>query len=346
MRLAAFSFLAVLPMLALVWHGAELDRQQSLATARQQLLALARVTADQQDSVIQGAESLLRVLVRLPAVSEPFNTDCHHILQVVAQDNPRIAVLAVTDASGIIFCNSRDEKPHYSVADRPYFQELMVPSPPDYAISRLVWSRITNQPVIVVAVPLPETTADGFPIGLALASLNSDWLSGFPQTSGIADGRSISIVDGETGAILATSPKTTSREPQSLPEVANAARGGSSTGVVDASDPEGVASVYGFADLPGSQGKLLVTVGLSRQMILGQANWQLDLDLGFALAAAIMTALLAYGVAHLWLLRPIDQIVEAVRDLGRGSRPARIAAQDISVSELHSLAVTINVMGR
>ena len=312
--------------------------------ARDQLLASARTAAEQQDNIIHEAQSLLHVLVRVPGVTGPYSSGCHGLLQLVADDHPRIEVITIVDSSGKATCNSRDEQPSYNVADRAYFAELMVASPPDYAISRLIWGRGANRPVIVVAVPLAQNGSNGLPIGIAMASLNLDW---FPRSSRIAapaDGRSIFVIDVQSGAIVATNARDAADGRRALPELAAAMGASRPDGVVEAPDLEGRTDVFGFAALPGTRGRMAVAVGIPEETILADAGRELKLNLALGVAAAIVTALLAYAVAHLWLLRPINRIVAAIREVGLGDRPRRVASDGIPIKELHVLATTINAM--
>lgn len=346
-RLAMLVLLAVVPMLVLVWYGASTERHRTLTFARDQMASIALFTAEQQNDIVQEAENLLRVLVRVPAVGGPSPSQCHELLQAVADDHPRIEVLTITDTAGQAICNSRDERPNYSVADRTYYRELMVADPPDMAVSELVWGRGANRPVIVVAVPLPGLTQAGLPAGLALASLSLDWFSRLTRPLPTAGEQSIIIVDGRDGSILATnsrSPAATAGGGLSAPALTAAIQAAPFGGIVDAPNPAGVESVFGFARVPGTRGHIIVAVGVAREMILQAADRQLHLEMALGLVAAIAAVAMAYGAAQVWLLRPTDAIIEAVRRFGHGMRPDRIATGQIAIRELRSLATTINVM--
>lgn len=344
-RLAALALVIVTPMLVLLCTGADFERQHTLQVTRTRMLELARLAAEQQNDVVQDAKALLRLLAQVPVVASVVPGLCHDLLQGAAGDHPSISLLTVTDRFGQAVCNSRDRQPNYNLTDRGYFRELMRPDPPTFALSELLMGRRVGRPVIIAAVPLAGRQENGTPTGIALATLNFDWFTRLGRLLPMTEPHSIVLLDRQDGALLASSAPSFEQIGLQFPQhsLVKAMQARPQGGDVEAADFAGVPHIFGFVPLSDTHGQIMVAVGVSRDVVLDAANRRFKMQLGLALAVAVVAVLIGYVAAHVWLIRPIRRISTAVEQFGHNAS-GRIAVADMGVSELRNLAVSFNAM--
>ena len=106
-RLALLMLTATAPMLLLLLLSALGDGRRVVEAAREQVVQLARLAAEQQDDTLQEATNLLRVLGKVGAVRDIRPGPCDDLLREVASDHPRLDAIAVARADGRVMCGSR-----------------------------------------------------------------------------------------------------------------------------------------------------------------------------------------------------------------------------------------------
>src|SRR3989304_7197 len=106
---------------------------------------------------------------------------------------PQYDDIAVVDASGqgVVSVRNPPGTPTVNVADRPYFQEAMATGRP--AVSNLVTSRATGNPIIVNAAPIPGP--DERPIGVAIDSLSAKFLEDRIAPLALPSGQTVFLAD-------------------------------------------------------------------------------------------------------------------------------------------------------
>ena len=345
-RLVVLVLCGILPMIALMSSGAALERRQTITAAHERILELARIGAEQQNDIIQEAQNLLHVLARVPSISDASSVQCHDLLQGVADDHPRIDVITVTDAEGQAICNSQEEQPNYNISDRGYFKELSGSDPPLFALSELLLSKRSGRPTLIAAVPLTNSGSGASIHGVIVASLNLDWFARLAHRLPGSEAHSVMVIDARDGAVLTSTLAGGSfigHKFLSHPLV-QAIRASPSGGVIDTQDFAGIDQIFGFEPLPGTNGHMIVAVGISRATVLGAANNRLLIELALAITVGCVAMLIALQAARCWFLRPGLTIVDAVRQFGRGKVSKRIVLKGIAVSEIRVLAQTFNTM--
>lgn len=213
--LAALTLIAAGPPIFMLMVDAAGERSRSIAAAASRAATLASLGAEQQDSMIQEAATLLRVLARVPDVRADHDGSCNALLRRVEEDHQRIGILSVIGRDGQVTCNSRDEQPSINLADRPWFIQAMAADTDDLILGAPATSRSTGRPSLMAAMPLfpPGTAApDGrksagaVPDGVLAAVLDLDWFSQLAARIPGADASLVEIVDLRDGKALVRSP--------------------------------------------------------------------------------------------------------------------------------------------
>jgi len=345
-QLALLSLLATGPLILLLISGTISDRSNVLDNARHQAESLAILGAEQQDDMVQEAINLLRVLAMVSEVREMAPGPCHALLRAVEEDHPRIGVISAVRLNGDIACNSRQEQPTLNVADRLYFQRVLAADSAQVVLSELVISRVTGKPTIIAAAPILGTGSGDALSGVMIAALDLDWFSRLAQRLAGSDTNLVQIVDARDGSILARSIENHKLAmPHAIDQpLMRAFRAHPGGGSLLAPSAEGIERITGFAPLPGTQARLVLTVGLSRAEVLGQANRRLITDIAGAVAAAVIAVVLAWAVANRSLLQPVRRLAGVAARLGHGDLNIRAGALPGAARELQALGETFDDM--
>ena len=339
-RLAVLMLAATTPLVVLLVLSAVADGRRVVDTARDRVVQLARVAAEQQDDMLQEASGLLRVLARVPEVQKAGGgAECDSLLSAMMSDHPRISGLAVVQPDGIVACSSNPATKGLSVADRTYFQEALASRSTNVVMSAVMISRANGRPAMFFAVPLGRSPGSDAPRGVILAGLNLDWFARLSNgTVGVTD-QLVQMLDSRDGAVLAESPAAARRLGQRFPDysVIETFRNSPGSGSVQAPDLDGVSRVFGFAALPGHATGLMVAIGLREADIRAAADQRFWLSIGIAFAATAVAMLTAWFIAKRTVLRPIDALVKAAALVGSGDLSARVAMGRGAAAELSSL---------
>ncbi len=339
-RLAVLMLAATMPLVVLLVLSAVADGRRVVDTARDRVVQLARLAAEQQDDMLQEASSLLRVLARVPEVQKVGTAGCDGLLGTVLSIHPRINVLAVLDAGGTVTCSTNPAGKGLSLADRPYFQEALAsPSKTAVVMSAFTVSRATGKPAMFFAVPLERLPGGGAPPGVVLAGVDFEWFARLSDGASGASDQLVQVLDSRDGAILAEAPATVGRMGRRVPQspVIEAFRASPGGGSLQAPDLDGIGRVFGFAPLPGPAAGLLVAIGLREADIRAAADQRFWLSMGIAFAATAVAMLTAWLIAKRMVLRPIDALVRAAALVGAGDLSARAAIGRGAAAELSSL---------
>ena len=339
-RLTVLMLAATTPLVVLLVLSAVADGRRVVDTARDRVVQLARLAAEQQDDMLQEASGLLRVLSRVPEVRTVGAAECDGLLGAVLSVHPRINVLAVVNAGGIVTCGTNPAGKGLSLADRPYFQEALASrSGTAVVMSAMTVSRATGQPAMFFAAPLERLPGHDVPSGVILAGVDLDWFARLSEgVPGLPD-QLVQVLDSRDGAVVAEAPAKAGRMGQrfSHSPVIEAFRAASGGGSLQAPDRDGVSRVFGFASLPGPAAGLLVAIGLREADIRAAADGRFWLSIGIALAATAFAMLTAWLMARRTVLRPVDALLRAAALVGSGDLSARALIGQGAAAELSSL---------
>ncbi len=339
-RLVVLMLAATMPMVVLLVLSAVADGRRVVDAARDRVVQLAQVAAEQQDDMLQEASGLLRVLSRVPELQKVGDAGCESLLDTMISVHPRINVLAVMDAQGINTCSTNRGAKGLSLADRPYFQEALASkSKTAVVVSTMTVSRATGKPAMFLASPLERSPGQDVPPGVIVAGVDLNWFARLSdETPGLAN-RLVQVLDSRDGTILAESPVTVGHRGQRFPHspLIEAFRASPGGGSLQAPDLDGVSRVFGFAPLPGRVTGLVVAIGLREADIRAASDQRFWISIGIAFAATAFAMLTAWLIARRTVLRPIDALLRAAALVGSGDLSVRAAIGPGAAAELSSL---------
>jgi len=342
-RLFLLMALATGPMLAGLVLSAVDDGRRLVDAARDQVVQLARLAAEQQDDSLQEASHLLRVLAKVPAV-RGMQDGCETLLRDVVADHPRIEAVAMIRPDGIVACGSRPGAAGLDAGDRPYFREAMVSDGSRAVLSSLTLSRASGRPTMFVAVPV---RVGALRAGVLIASLNLQWFARLGDRLPVGSTRSVEVLDSRDGAVLARAQDLTAQAGEMAPDhpVLQAYRASPSSGSIVAADVDGVSRIFGFAPLPG-RGGIVIAIGLLESKVRMAADTRSGVVLIAAVGAAGFAFFVTWMAADRVLLGPIRSLAVAAHQVGSGDMSAHARMGRGAARELRQLGASFARMAR
>ncbi len=347
LRLSLLMLAATGPLMVLLMVSAVADSRRVLDTARDRVVQLAQLAAEQQDDMVQEASGLLRVLARVPEVKLTSGPECDEFLHAVISDHVRVNTLAVAGVDGVVACSTNPAAKGLSAADRVYFQKALASQPgAGVVMSAMTTSRVTGQPAVFFASPLERLPGSAAPLGVIIAGLDLDWFARLSNKTPDSAERLVQVFDSRDGAMLAQSPDISHQMGQRFPDhpVLSAFRTAPNGGSVQAMDLDGVKRVFGFAPLPGRAAGLVVAIGLREADIRAEADHRFWVSIAVALLAAALALLMGWPVATLTVLRPVGALMAAATLVGSGDLTARAIMGRGASDELRSLGAAFSRM--
>lgn len=318
-RLIALVSAALLPVLgAMVYDGLE-DRRLAITEAQGCLQRLVALVAREQDQKTLAARHLLMGLAQVPAVRRQDAPNCNVLFaRLITKSSIFLNVGAIT-RHGQVFASGLPLPRPYDASDSPAFQTAMKTR--DFTVGDLQIGRIAWEPVIVYAYPVLDETGEVQTV--PFVTTNMAWLNDLAVQARLPAGSVLAIID-DHGAMIAKHPNPEKWTRQSLPKgglldlILNNREGvGETVGI------EGVPRLYAFTPLGREFRKGYVYAGIPTQVIYAAANRVLRRNLVILGVTLLLTLGIAWAFARRWVMRPIDVVVQAAKQMAGGDLRVR-----------------------
>ena len=201
-RLLLIITLALLPI-ALVSVLQGLDRVgRDVADVRQSLIQSARATSEDDQSLLESGEQILRAVGSLKGVRD-INEDCDSDLADAMIGVDYFSNLARIDPNGTVVCSALPLAKGLNIADLPIFREVKAGGR-TMAVSPQLHSRATGQPVVGAQIALRNP--DGHFAGSVGITLDVHWFDYLLRSRVIPNGAVATVFD-RNGVILAANDR-------------------------------------------------------------------------------------------------------------------------------------------
>lgn len=330
--------LGLLPVVLLVS-----ERDAALASSRDGLHRLALLAAEQEDDAVQEASNLVRVLARVPDVTNFVSDACHNILRELVNEHPRISSILVSEPDGSVSCESVSPVARgISVADRGWFKQATAPDAPSVVESELLTSRATGDLTVVVAAAFHR--AGSTHPGALAAGLNLGWFSTVADRFGGEHGATVTLVSPAHGTVFASSQGGRAAVGSIIGNSALLeVLGRSHSGVFEDQAQDGAGQIYGFARLPGTTTtQTYVLVSRSRTGVVGPANHKLMVSLCILAAVIVVATGSSIRLTHGLVMKPVQYLIATAHALGHGKLRERVNLSRMQGPEFRTLAAAFN----
>ena len=241
-RLFVLVAVALLPAIAIQGYNEFELRAARQVELQDQALSLAKLTAAEQQQIVQGIRQVLVAFSELPAIKNGDSNACNAYLAAMKQRFPAFLTFLAVDLNGRSFCDTNSDHRTVDVSARAYFVKTLKTR----AFTVGEFSVGLSVPRNVIQFSLPFYDNDGRLDGIIIAALGLDWLARYVALKAVSPGDALVITD-RNGICLARYPdnakyvgrKMVADQYLKLDE-------GTATEIVDL---DGVARIVGFAPL-------------------------------------------------------------------------------------------------
>ena len=302
---------ALLPLFGLVTYNSLQSQQESLAHTRDNLLAMARLTAVRHERSVEGARQILGAIASAPIVKNQDTSRCTGFLKSLHNKYPFYTNLGLLDLNGNLVCHAVNTHGARFLGDRFYFKQALATE--SFVIGEYIIGRTSGRPSITFGMPVVDD--QGGMSGVAFAALEVEKLAGdqqFTPRSPI----SVAITD-RNGTLLGTNtPLSGQVGTRTLDPALFTTVKAIPTQTFEAVDQNGKARLYAAAAVgSGAWPGLFVTASIPREAVLMPAKNQLALALALLALFAAIGVVGARWVASRTIVRPTRRLLKQVNAL-------------------------------
>jgi len=288
---------------------------------------------------VLGARELLTGLARLPQIRAMDKAAAVPVLRDVVRQSPLYNACTLYNLSGEVVATSQLEHSPYTVADRPWFRQVLrtlCSTNGEHVVGRLV-----HAPTILLGCPVLD--GQGRLVGVLSLIFDYKWFNHLADSMAMPQG-AIGAVIGPRGEVLSHFPPTTDMTADHVQDeeaVRTLTREPGRS--VEALGQDGVRRIYAQSAFTGEPGReLYVRVGIPVGEVLAPAENSARRSAAGLALAALLGLFGAAVYANRAILGPAREILEATRCLGQGDLSHRINSK--AAGELAELANGVDSM--
>ena len=347
-RLALLVLLALLPGLMLILLTSRLQREEMMRDAVYETRQLSQYVVNFQEHFTSNTQVFLANLATTYTLEAFTGDSCYEILSDLMARNPEYANIGIIVPDGIITCSGLSASPNVDVTDRSYFQEIMRTG--EFVVGPYLVSRVIGKPTFIYTYPVTNESGD---IDLLIyAALNLDWINSIVANQQMPDDAIFTVLDRD-GIILAHYPDPDTWVGEIAPEFATM-QASFAAHIPDAGDgdhtaqfvgADGVEYFYVFVRLmePPADGNIYVSTGTPTSVLFARSDTLILQNVLLLLVFALLTIAAIFIGGQVFLLRPINRLVTATRNVAAGDLSTRIHPQNPK-SEIEQLALAFDEM--
>lgn len=324
--------LALVPMLMVLLVVWDVQRRHLVERAENDMAAWASLHVASQEQQLEGTRQLMAALGTAPPVIAADWPACNAYLQRLGGHFASYVSIGVIALDGTVTCRSTPSTSAINLADRPYFKAIVDGAP--FAMGEYIVGRVTGSKTLPLAYPV----RDGQGTLLAVAFLGLDLqvltrrLRAVPMPEGVT-----AVVTDQAGALLASTRGDAGAGVQVLDEGVAQAMAQGQAGPLRTLGADRREYMHHVMPVAVGTGKLQVAVSAPVEVLVRPLTHQLAVLMGVLLALLVAYAALIGRLGRLWLLRPLEDLVRAMRQIELGAYQGPDARSRSRVREIRVL---------
>ena len=320
-RLIIVVLTAIVPLFGLSLVGLVLNTNEAVSQTRTDLALSASLVAANQQKSVDAARQTLTAIANIPGLLDTESSLCERYFSTLRTQVESYTNLGMIGLDGQLRCDGLDNNAMPSLADRPYFMDVMAGSA--FASSGYIVGRASGKPVMVFAVPVKSSTGKTGAVAFAsmpLSTLVKAFGAPLPR------GGRLLIAD-RFGIVLAVSPEEPAAIGKLLPSalLLNALKTGV-TGVQEGLDKTGIRQIYAFQ--PSTQSPdapFFIAVSADWNEVVAPVYRRLMLVSLALVLIALLGSWLAWRMAGRAIVLPAARMLAVTRQLEQGQLDVRVA---------------------
>lgn len=337
-RLFLLILLAVAPTIAIEAYNQVELRGTRQGEIRQEALRLMRLVAAEQERIDEGTRQLLVGFSEGEEIHSEDWARCSEAAKLVLARVEGYANMGIATAGGDLLCSALTP-PANEDMHRPTFLKEMTSSG-DLLVGRYHVGLITAKPVIMVAVPLPES-ASGRPL-VAWATIDLQWLAQHFSYRFSSPNLTMLMADSE-GTILVRLPDNANWAGKPLGHQYSSLLTAKEEGAVDTVGIDGEERIIAYSPLNTEPKGLYIGVGLSKAPYMAPINRAAFWMAGLSFTTLLLAIIAAWLFGDASLRRPIAKLLVSARAWQTGDLTVR-AALPHTGSEINDLGAAFDEM--
>ncbi|MBX5186200.1 HAMP domain-containing protein [Rhizobium sp. NZLR5] len=317
LKLVAVAVAALAPVVAMLAYNEVALRNQRNEEMRASAAEAARQASSEVERIVEGLHALLVSVSAMPSVRHLDVQACNEALKSVAESIPNIRTIFVVGLDGRPVCGSMAFPDGVVFSDRDYFQQTLETK--DFSVGTYTQSRLTDRPVLPLAMPLME----GETVKAVIVSgIRVDWLQNRITERGVAPGNEVTIADGK-GTVVAHVPRPEQFVGTVISEEYQRLVHAEQPDVVEITGKDGTTSVLGYRPIALPASPLYVSAGFSKPEAFAPINRATLMNTLAIIGGALFAFLAAIFIGNRFILLPISRIAEVMEKWRSGQTTAR-----------------------
>lgn len=323
-KLLLFLLVIFLPAFGSIIATGVSQRQHAIAKAQDDAQLLVRSLAAQQEQIAIATETMLSTLAQLPEVQNLKAPACNRIFHELHKQYPFYSsILAMTPDGYVFAAHPPLEHAKVNQSDRKYFQDAVRSL--DFSAGEYIIGRVSKMTSLNYSFPVLD--AHKKVVAVLSAGLSLNKLGDFISTAKLPEGSAVVFTDHK-GVRLYRLPEHEAA-PNGKPVLKgylDSITGSGAEGMFEWMATDGVKRINAFKQLrlrENSPPYMYMVVGLPKDMILHKANLNMLRNLLILGLAALLALSLAWMLGNEVLIKPINRLVAATQQFGRGDMDTR-----------------------
>jgi PAS domain S-box-containing protein len=320
-RLILLVILGIVPSLFLILFNGMEQRRAAINHAQETASQLAKELSKDYEVLVQTTRHMLTSLAQDPVLRDQHSADRSTLFETRLRDRllPFFANIGVADLHGNVIYSAVPLRQPVNVADGSCFRQTVETrsfSAGGYGVGRIGGKRTLH-------FAYPVLDKEGNLTGVTFAAVDLAWIQQVLALTRTPYGATVTLVD-EQGTILVRHPDPdgSSGKPAVDKEIVRKVlRTGE--GVAEATGLDGLPKLFGFAPLGISARSGYIYVGLPKGVVVSEANRVLMRSLIWLAAAGLLGLAAAWFFTYLFVMRRVNTLVGAARQLSSDNLQAR-----------------------
>ena len=337
-RILGLLLIAVLPAIGIQGYNEYALRQARERDIRQQVIQTTKQFGEEMGELREGARQLLLTVGQLPAVRQKDAAACSAFLANLQAQYANYAVLGAADLNGNVFCSSTPGRQYPAVAGAAFFKLAVAQD--GLAVGNYWVDPVTGQKEIHFATRFAD--ADGHPGGVVFAGLDLKWLIEHLKGRGLSPSASILIAD-RLGNIIARLPNPEALVGKNMRKTHEAIMDGDKAGSEEVRGVDGVERIFGYVPAQLPPYDFFLSAGQAKAEAIAPIDRATKRGIALIILGVALAAYLAWYGGRIFIERPVDGLLEAIRQWRNGDYSHRVRMHDTG-SEIDALGGAFNAM--
>lgn len=341
-QLLILIFAAVLPALGIIIYSNYERQRHDIEIAEGEALIMLQGLANNHESVVEITRRFLMILAKLPALQNQDTIACNKLFRELLKENTQYTTIFAADRHGMISANALSSG-NISIKHRKYFQDAVRRKA--FSAGEYTIGPVSRRAVLPFAYPVMDS--GGRVTGVVGITLDlSKYGQNFVAMSQMPKGSTLNLLDRNYIRLYRYPDNEKYVGNVELPEIVKQISAGPQEWVFSSAGVDGTKRLFAYKRLylsGSSSPYLYMRVGIPKEQALALTKKTFLRNIGLLIVSLVAAILIALLLGHILIVKRLNRLVDASRQLGQGDLSARTGI-DHKGGELGQLACSFDEM--